>query len=130
MPRQCKLAKAEGAVRIVGEGRQPFLGTGGGKLSGPVTATFVARSTAGGEGRLQWKTKLQETFPKSGQSMNYTLPTGQEWQEITVNLPIQGQAGTIRLYLPAEKSPVELQSIRLTDKNGHTKSWNFSAAGR
>src|SRR5690606_5865461 len=37
---------------------------------------------------------------------------GHAWQEITVTLPIQGEAGIIRLYLPAEKSAVELQSIR------------------
>ena len=71
---------------------------GGGNLSGPVIAKFVARTRDGGEGRLQWKTKAQENFPKSGQTVAYTLPAGKAWQEITVTLPIQGKAGVIRLY--------------------------------
>ncbi len=126
VPRKCKLAKARGAIRVVGEGRLPFLGTAGGKLSGPVTLKLIARSTAGGEGRLQWKTKTQESFPSTGQTMPYKLPAGDDWQEIEVTLPIQGDAGVIRLYLPAEDTAVELRSIRYTDKTGRSKTWDFS----
>jgi len=126
VPRRSKLVKIEGAIRVVGQGRQPFLGTGGGKLKGPVTARFFARSRDGGKGHLQWKTKTQEKFPKAGQTVDYTLPAGKAWHEITATLPIQGAAGILRLYLPAKETAVEFQSIRFTDKNGHAKSWNFS----
>ncbi|MCA9068414.1 MAG: sulfatase-like hydrolase/transferase, partial [Planctomycetaceae bacterium] len=126
VPRQCKLVKTEGAIKVVGEGRLPFLGTAGGRLTGPITAKLIARSTQGGEGRLQWKTKAQETFPKSGQVITYQLPKGGDWQEVKVTLPIQGEAGVIRLYLPAENTSVELKSIHYTDKNNRVKSWDFS----
>ena len=126
MPKQCKLIKADAAVKVIGEGRLPFLGTAQVKFSGPITLTLVARSTVGGEGRLRWRTKSQESFPESGQTVSYKLSAGQDWQEITVVLPIRGEAGIVRLYLPAEKNPVELQSIQFTDENGRAKTWDFS----
>jgi hypothetical protein len=92
----------------------------------PSPQKFVARTRDGGEGRLQWKTKTQENFPKSGQTVTYTLPAGKAWQEIAVTLPIHGEAEIIRLYLPAEKSAVEIQSLRFTDKTGHARAWDFS----
>lgn len=126
VPRNCKLVRVAGAIRIIGEGRQPFLGTAQVKLSGPLTLKLVARSTAGGKGSLRWKTRDQESFPKSGQNVNYELPAGNAWQEITVAIPVQGVAGIIRLHLPAEASPVEIKSMQFIDENGRKKTWDFS----
>jgi len=95
-------------------------------LSGPLELRLIARSSRGGQGRLQWKTRKQEQFPRSGQTVEYELPAGDAWQEITVKLPIQGAAGIVRLYLPAEETPVEVRSIRYTDQQGRAKTWNFN----
>lgn len=126
VPRSCKLVKANGAIRVVGDGRLPFLGTAQVKLKGPLKLTLVARSESGGPGRVHWKTNGQEDFPETGQSVNYELPAGESWQEVTVNLPIQGQPQIVRLYLPADKSAVQLRTIRFQDAQGREKVWDFS----
>jgi arylsulfatase A-like enzyme len=124
--RMCKVIKTEKAVRIVAEGRLPFLGTGQVKLNGPLTLKLRTRSTAGGKGRVQWRTGGQATFPQSAQVVTYDLPAGTEWQDILVRLPVQGKVSVIRLFLPAQKTPVELQSIQFIDRSGREKCWDFS----
>lgn len=124
--RSCKLVKAEGAVRVVGEGRLPFLGTARVKLKGPLKLILATRSGMGGEGRVQWKMTGQEAFPETGQTVTYKLPAGEQWREVTVELPIQGQPQIVRLYLPLEKSWVELRSIRFQDARGRATSWDFT----
>ena len=125
--RMCELVATDGAVRITGTGPQPFLGTGQVRLRGPLTLKLRARSTAGGEGRVQWRTSEQEKFPESTQIVTYDLPAGTKWQDVTIQLPIQGDPRVVRLHLPAEKSAVELQSIQFLDKKGRKKAWDFAA---
>ena len=126
VPRNCKVVKTDGAIRVTGEGRQPFLGTGQVKFSGPLTLKLRARSSSGGKGRVQWRTGGQETFPESAQVVTYNLPAGTTWQTISVPLPIQGKVSVIRLYLPAETTAVEVQSIQFLDKSGREKLWDFA----
>ncbi|MDP7014435.1 MAG: sulfatase [Pirellulaceae bacterium] len=124
--RKCKVVNAEGAIRVTGEGRLPFLGTAQVKFAGPLTMKLRGRSPTGGKGRVQWRTNGQDTFPESGQVVSYDLPAGKTWRTVSVSLPIEGRAGVIRLYLPAEKAAVELQSIEFVDKRGGKKVWDFS----
>jgi hypothetical protein len=126
--RNSKLVKANDAIRVIREGRKPFLGTSQVKFSGPLTLKLRARSTAGGKGRVQWKTRGQEAFPEFGQSVAYHLPKGKNWHDVTVPLPIHGKAGTVRLFLPAESTDVEVQSIQFLDQRGREKSWDFTGA--
>lgn len=130
VPRQCNLVKTEGAIRITGEGRLPFLGTSQVKFNGPLTLKLRVRSTVDGEGQIRWKTADQEDFPKSAQVITYNLPAGTEWQDVTVHIPIEGKARIIRLYVPAEKSAVEVQSIQFLNKEGQKKSWHFAGGTR
>jgi arylsulfatase A-like enzyme len=124
--RMCKIVRTKDAIRVTGEGRLPFLGTAQVRFNGPLTLKLRARSTAGGKGRVQWKTSDQKTFSKSTQIVTYDLPAGTKWQDVTVQLPIQGRAGVIRLYLPAEKAAVEVQSIQFLNKSGREKLWDFA----
>ena len=126
VPRFCNVTNTEGAIRVTGAGRLPFLGTGQVKLNGPLTLKLRARSTAGGKGRVQWRMGAQETFPDSGQVATYDLSAGKEWQDVTVQIPVQGKTGIIRLFLPAAESPVEVRSIQFLDKNGRKKYWDFA----
>ena len=128
--RMCKVAAIEDAIRITGDGRQPFLGTGQVRFNGPLTLQLRARSTAGGTGRVHWKTAGQDSFPESSQIATWNLSAGATWQDVSVPLSVQGKPAVIRLYLPAEKTAVELQSIQFVDKSGRKKSWDFSAKGR
>lgn len=123
--RKCKVVRTKDAIRVTGEGRLPFLGTAQVRFNGPLTLKLRARSTAGGKGRVQWRTSDQEAFPKSAQVVTFELPAGTKWQDVSVQLPIQGKVSIIRLYLPAEKTAVEVQSIQFLDKNGRVKSWEF-----
>lgn len=79
----------------------------------------------GGEGRVQWRTATQQTFPESAQSVTYHLSAGAKWQDVSMELPVRGNARVVRLYLPAEKSAVEIQSIQFLDKSRRKKAWDF-----
>ncbi|WP_339727481.1 sulfatase [uncultured Gimesia sp.] len=125
VPKMCKLTLVKGAARIEADGRTPFLGTAQVKLPGPLTLKLRIRSTAGGTGKVQWKTAAQKTFSRTGQSVEYSFKGGQQWQDVTLQLPIQGNPGIVRLYLPATASPVEIQTIRFTGKGSGEKSWSF-----
>jgi arylsulfatase A-like enzyme len=122
--RNCKVVKTDDAIRVIGEGSLPFLGIGQVKLNGILTLKLRARSTPGGEGKVQWRSGDEKTFPKS-HFVTYKISAGKDWQDVTIQLPIDGKAGTIRLFLPADKAPVEIQSIHFSGK-GLEKSWDFA----
>jgi arylsulfatase A-like enzyme len=122
--RSCKATLIGGALRIEATGRAPFLGTAAVRLSGPLTLKLRARTPKGGPGQVHWRSSDQPDFPKD-QTADFTLPPSDDWQDVTVALPIAGPSGTLRLYLPADQAPVELQSIEFTSQSGQTKRWDF-----
>jgi hypothetical protein len=126
VPRNCRIVITEGAIRVVGNGRQPFLGTAQVRFNGPLTLKLRARSKAGGKGRVHWRTAGQDSFPQSSQIATYNLPAGTTWQDVSVSLPVQGKPTVIRLYFPTEQTAVEVESIQFVDKSGRTKSWDFA----
>jgi len=127
VPKFCKLTVANGVARVEADGRTPFLGTAQIRASGPITLKLRARSTTGGPGKVQWVTQDQTEFPATGQTVAFTLPAGGEWQDITVDIPLTGDLRLLRLYLPADKSPVEIASIQSTGKTAKPKTWNFTS---
>lgn len=130
VPKFCKLTVADGAARVEADGRTPFLGTAQIKANGPITLKLRARSTKGGPGKVQWVTRDQTEFLATGQTAAFTLPAGGEWQDITVDIPLTGDLRLLRLYLPADQSPVEIASIQYTGKTGKLKTWNFTSENR
>jgi hypothetical protein len=122
----CNVVAGDGVIQITRGGHQPFLGTAQVKFDGPLTLRLRARSKAGGTGRVHWRTAGQDLFPESSQMATYDLPAGTTWQDVTVSLPVQGKPAVIRLYFPAGKTAVEVQSIQFTNKSGQEKSWDFS----
>ena len=125
----CKISLVDGVLRVEGAGRTPFLGTAQVRHTGPMTLKIRARTAAGGVGKVQWKTAGQGGFPEGAQVVKFSLAAGTDWQDVTVALPVKGDAAIIRLYLPAQKAPVHIQSIRYfakgTDKT--IRKWDFSA---
>ena len=107
------------ALRIEADGRTPFLGAAQVRHTGPMTLKMRARSTAGGAGKVQWKTADQENFPEEGQIVEYALPAGADWQDVTIDVPVRGRTAIVRLYLPATESPVEIESIEFYDTNSN-----------
>lgn len=129
VPRFCKITLAAGALRVEADGRTPFLGIAGLRDPGPMTLKLRIRSAAGGSGEVHWRTVGQESFPAE-QSVKFVVPAGADWQDLSLKLPIQGQAGIVRLYLPAQKAPVEIQSLQfLAAESGKpVRAWSFTSA--
>jgi arylsulfatase A-like enzyme len=124
--RFCTLSLDGGAARVEAGGRASFLGTAQIKAVGPFTLTVRARSATGGTGKVQWTTKDQSDFPETGQTVTFTLAPGEEWQEVNVDVPLNGELRILRLYLPAEKAPVEMVFMKASTKSGPIKTWNFA----
>ena len=51
--------------------------------------------------------------------------TGSAWQEVSVTLPADGPLGIVRLYLPAQNEPVQLDWIELKPAQGKSQRWDF-----
>jgi arylsulfatase A-like enzyme len=132
VPKQCKIKLVVNAIRVEADGKKPFLGTAQVKHSGPMLLKLRARTPTGGSGLIQWRTADQEAFPLAGQTVDFHMDGKDDWQDIVVSLPIDGQSGTIRLYLPAADSPVELQSIEFLSKDTgkSVKHWDFTATSK
>ena len=127
VPKSCKLTLTNGVARVEAAGRTSFLGTAQVKATGPLTLKLRARSSTGGPGKVQWTTKEQTEFPETGQTVEFTLPAGDAWQDVSVDIPVTGDLRIVRLYLPADKSPVEIASIHYKGKAGSLKLWNFTS---
>lgn len=130
VPKQCEIELTEGGLRVTATGPRPFLGTVQAKLAGPLRIRLELRA-AGGRGRVQWRTEAQETFPEEGQVVDYALSDGAEWETVSVAVPVEGRAGTLRLFLPAGKGDsVEIRSILVEGSDGARKEWRFGESGQ
>ncbi len=118
--RQCTAAVTDGIVTLTGQDEAPFLGVTA-STDGPATLKFRTRCAAGGEGKVEWLASAKNPTP--AKSVPFTVKPG-DWQEITVHVPAEGAIGILRLYLPAQKQPVELDWIELTGK-AKPKRWEF-----
>jgi hypothetical protein len=74
---------------------------------------------------VQWRTAVQDTFPDSGQTVDFALVATGDWSEAVVVLPVAGSLLHLRLYLPAQKSPVEIDWVELKSATGKTQRWDF-----
>jgi len=129
VPKSCSAQERAGLLVVTGEGKgSPFLGISGLKHPGPVTLRLRVRS-AGGAGKVVWRTADQETFPAGGQTADFTVPGGPDWHDVQVELPVKGSLLHIRLYLPAAEKPVELDWVELQPAQGRPQRWDFQVAG-
>lgn len=125
--RQPKSSSAEvrdGTLVVTGQGRAPFLGITNLKHPGPVTLRLRAHG-AGGPAKVAWRTSAQEQFPAEGQTVAFALPGGADWQETSVEMPVEGSLLHLRLYLPAASQPVEIDWIELQSAEGKPQRWGF-----
>lgn len=113
--RDCQAAVKDGILRITNIGSECFLGFSASKHSGPTTAKFRIKAKAGFS-HFDW---LPGGVGSKEQRVDFTLKGG-DWEEITVELPAEGPLGIVRLYLPMQEQPVEIDWIELTSKNGPT----------
>ncbi len=111
----------DGVLIVSGVNASPFLGVGAANLSGPTTVKFRARSATGGAGKVEWLPTA--TAADKAKSVSFRL-TGGDWREVTVSLPAEGALGIVRLYLPAQKGPVEVDWIELKAAV-RSRRWEF-----
>ena len=109
----------DGILTVSGKGDAPFLGVGAG-TSGPAVLKLRARSASGGDGRVEW---IPPDKKNDAKSAAFKLQPG-DWQEISVSIPAEGPLGILRVYLPAQKQPVEIEWIELKS-TGKPKRWKF-----
>jgi arylsulfatase A-like enzyme len=128
VPKGCKAAIVSGALQVTREGNKAFLGTVQVKHASPVTLKLRMRSGTGGAGMIQWKFSDQAEFPDAGQTTEYPFTPGDQYHEVTIELPITSKLGTVRIYLPQGSLTTEFESIEFFDqatgKNLHR--WKFS----
>lgn len=130
VPRSCDASIANGALQLQATKRQAFVGIAGVRGQGPLKLFLTARGASGGSGRVQWKTADQPEFPPTGQAVDFTWPTGSEWETVAIELPIQGTSSTLRLYLPEAQSAVEVGALdfQSADSGRSLRKWDFRAA--
>ncbi|HSH92943.1 MAG TPA: sulfatase [Roseimicrobium sp.] len=124
VPKSSKAEIRNGCLVVEADGRNPFLGLTGLKLEGHVTARISAKSS-GGPGKIQWRTADQPEFPKEGQTVDFTFAAADKASETVVTLPVKGSLLHLRLYLPAQKSPVELDWVEFKPATGKPQRWDF-----
>ncbi|HEX4149148.1 MAG TPA: N-acetylgalactosamine 6-sulfate sulfatase, partial [Pirellulales bacterium] len=130
VPKQCTAVVADGVLRVSSAGRAPFLAYTQIKHAGPAVLKLRVRSSSGGTGKVQWRTAEQETFPAIGQTVSFDLPASDAFQDVSVELPVQGELVHFRLYLPVEKTPLEIAEAQFVAAGSAkpVRAWSFNAA--
>jgi arylsulfatase A-like enzyme len=125
VPKNCTVEIREEAMMVSGQGNAPFLGLTRLNHAGPVTMNVRTRGR-GGRGKVQWRTTDQSSFPEEGQVVEFLLPDSGSGQETVIELPVYGTLLHLRLYLPAERSPVLIEQIELKPAAGVAQLWTFA----
>lgn len=118
--RGCQATVKDGIVTVTGMNDSPFLGIAGG-VTGPAVVKLRVRCAGGGEGKIEWL--KPGSAAGDAKSVPITIKPG-DWQDLTIDVPAQDQIGILRVYIPAQKQPVEVQGIELKGAD-KTKKWTF-----
>lgn len=123
--RSCKATLSNGVLTVTGTGPEgtAFLGHPTGRMMAPAIVKLRIRSQAGGAGKIDCLPK-GATDPANVVSKPFRVQPG-DWQDVQVELKHRGPLGTLRLYLPATQSPVEIDRIDILPDSGHGEVWNF-----
>jgi hypothetical protein len=119
--RQCVATAKDGALVVTGKGDGPFLGIGA-NTKGPGEVIVRARCAAGGDGKVEWLAGGKT--PGEPESVPFKLTGGPDWQDVSVRLPADATIGILRVYLPAQRQEVAVQSIELKTAK-KPKRWEF-----
>jgi hypothetical protein len=118
--RSCTAKVESGIVTVRNLTDASFLGFAASKHSGPSTVKLRIKA-GGGASHLDW---LPGGVQEQAQSVPFTLPSG-DWQELSIEVPATGPLGIVRIYLPKQDQPVEIDWIEITSKTGKTTRTEF-----
>lgn len=127
VPKQCAIELIDAAVRVSRTGRNAFLGTAQVRMPGPLTLKLRARTKSDGVGKIQWRMSDQEEFPANAQMIDYKIAGSDDWQDIKIDIPINGRPSLVRLYLPTGAASMDIQSIEYRNAKSQTKAWRFES---
>lgn len=111
--RECKAGVKDGILRLTDIGGACFLGMAAGKHSGPSSVKFRIKAQPG-TSHFDW---FPSGIGSPAKSVPFTLKGG-DWEEVTVELPAEGPLGIVRLYVPKQTQPVEIDWIELASIAG------------
>ena len=123
--RSSRFALADGVLQLEPEGPSAFVATAGLKVLGPVAVGLRLRATGGGRGKIQWRTGAQKSFPAEGQVVPFDVPDDDQWQEVRVEVPVEGTLAHVRVYLPRVEK-IAIDWIRMSGAGGASEQqWDF-----
>ena len=111
-------------------GKQPFITNAKVSVQGPANFRVRIRTKADGTIRLQWRTDQQATFPKDGQTASVEIEGG-DWRVLSMPLATEDQLVHLRLFLPAQKQPIEIDWLEVVSSAADTKAgqrWDFKVS--
>ena len=122
--RNCTVSFTNGIVTVRGTGKAPFLGFALGRGKGPVAIRVRMRAAQPGPGKLEGVPSLPPG-DKAARSIPLEIKGG-DWQVVKLDVPDDFPLNILRLYLPAQKQPVEVDWLEVTTKGGKPlRRWSF-----
>ena len=119
--RGCGVRIEDGVAIVQGMSDAPFFGFAPGTLDGE--AKLVVRVRGGsGKGWVEW---LPGSDAKAARKSETFAAEAKAWTERELKIPARrGESGILRLHLPADGKPVEIDWIELNSQNVN-KRWDF-----
>jgi len=105
--RNAKYTVKEGVVTLTGTAPNPFLGIGAKQFKKETSISLRVKSPAGGPAKISWG----NGSPKIS-TIPFTLKKG-EWTELTLTIHPETDLGILRIHLPANKAPVQVDRLEL-----------------
>ena len=125
--KNAKTSIKDGALKVVSIGKNSFVASAKIPARGPGVLRFRMRSPKNGKGQIQWRSKGQTSFPESGQMQSF-LAEGAVWQEHEVGIEEKNGIVHLRLFMPQQKQPVEIDWIEISwqgDDEIKSQRWDF-----
>lgn len=96
-----------GIVTLKGSAPDPFLGIGAKQFKEKTSLTLRIKSPRGGKGRVTWSNET----PQPG-ALPFELKKG-DWTELSLTIIPESDLGILRVHLPADKAPIEIDHLIL-----------------
>ena len=128
VPKGCEVDVTDAGLRIRPEAPRAFLAmTNLARTTpeGPVTIQLKVRCPEDGEFACQYRTAAQATFPTEGQIVRVPFEGSDQWQTISLELPLAGRLQHIRIYFPAGAPMVTIETVSLLSGDA-SQDWQFN----
>ena len=105
--RNSKYTIKDGIVTLTGTAADPFLGIGAKQFKKQTSINLRVKSLIGGWGKISWGNGTP-----SIQTTRFPLKTN-EWTELKLEILPEADLGILRVHLPANKAPVQVDHLEL-----------------